>query len=110
MIEHLRFDRPLTWRELLLAWSGLLLVGFLAFYPLIRHGGFHLDDWSNGAGALYPPKGPGLGNVLDFYEHIALFRPVLIVYVPLTYFVFGMHMGLHLAWSVFLAVSVAALL
>jgi len=92
----------------LLAFAGLTLVAALALGPFIRHGGFFLDDWSNGAGALQPPGSPDVGNALSFFTEITAFRPVLIVYVPLTYFVFGMHIHMHDAWSVFLAVLAAA--
>lgn len=108
--EAFRLDRPSTVRELGLAWAALALLAALAFYPLIRHGGFHLDDWSNGAGALYPPGGRSIDNSLSFFQEIALFRPMLILYVPLTYAVFGMHQHVHLAWSVFLALSAVCLL
>lgn len=105
-----RLDRPLTVGELGLAWVALALLAGLAFAPLIRHGGFHLDDWANGAGALYPPGGRSIGNSLSFFKEIALFRPVLIFYVPLTYAVFGMHQHVQLAWSVFLALTAVGLL
>src|SRR4051794_1887037 len=110
MIEALRLGRPLSGRELGLAWAALAILAILAFTPHIRHGGFYLDDWSNAAGALHPPGGPGIGNVLSYFDEITVYRPVLVVYVPLTYLVFGMNMGLHLAWAAALAVIVAAIL
>jgi hypothetical protein len=100
-------SRSFGWREAILASVGFTLLAALVFGPLVLHGGFHFDDWSNGADTLYPPAGT------NEFEHLAettLFRPVLIVYVPLTYIVFDMHMWLHLAWSIALAVAVASLL
>ena len=80
----------------------------MAFGPFVKHGGFFLDDWSNGAGALQPPGRPDVGSALSYYADLTAFRPVLILYVPLTYFVFGMHIHLHDAWSVFVAVLAAS--
>ncbi|MHB2000818.1 MAG: hypothetical protein ACYCSI_11655 [Solirubrobacteraceae bacterium] len=108
-------DRPMgsggpTRRELALAWAALGAFALLVFASHILHGGFYLDDWSNGAGALFPPGGPGLGNALAYYAKLTLYRPVLIVYVPLTYFVLGTHMGYQIAWAVALAVAVSGTL
>lgn len=103
----LRLDRPFASRELALAFAGFVAVAVLTLGPFVRHGGFFLDDWSNGAGALQPPGSPNVGDALSFFAEITEFRPVLIVYVPLTYFVFGMHIHLQDAWSVFLAVLAA---
>lgn len=100
-------NRAFGWREAALAAFGLALLGVLAFGPLVLHGGFHFDDWSNGADTLFPPAGT------NEFEHLAettLFRPVLIVYVPLTYIVFGLHQWLHLAWSIVLGITVSSLL
>lgn len=109
-MSRLLSNRRLSRGELLLAWAGLAIVAALAFIPHIRHGGFYLDDWSNGAGALYPPGGPGVGNALSYFADLTIYRPVLVVYVPALYFAFGMNMELHLIWSVFLALCVAGLL
>jgi hypothetical protein len=108
--EAFRLDRRLTLRELGLAWASLAVLAGLAFAPLVLHGGFHLDDWSNAAGALYPPGGRSISHTLTWYKEFTLFRPVLILYVPLTYVVFGMHQHFLLAWSVFLAWTAVCLL
>ncbi len=100
----------LTLRELLVAWLALAIVGVLAFAPHIRHGGFYLDDWSNGAGSLYPPGGSGFGHALSYFSKLTLYRPVLVLYVPLTYLVLGTHMAFQLAWTALLAIMVAAML
>lgn len=98
--------RPVGRRELLIAWLLLLVLGVAAYTPHILDGGFYLDDWSNGAGSLYPPS----GGALSYFVDLTGYRPVLVGYVPLTYFLFGTHMGLHLAWAAFLGIVVSALL
>ncbi len=98
-----RLDRPLTWRELALAWGALAALAVLAYFSLVLHGGFHLDDWSNGAGTFYPPGGRSISNSLEWFKELTFFRPVLVLYVPLTYVVFGMHEHVFLAWAVILA-------
>ena len=98
---------PLTIREIAIAWTILAIVGALVFLPHILHGGFYLDDWANGAGALRPPGGPGVGHALSYFASLTLYRPVLVLYVPLTYFVFGTHMAYQLAWAAVLATLVA---
>lgn len=109
-ITNLSSRRPLTSREIAFAWIGLAVIGALAFIPRVRHGGFHSDDWSNAAGALYPPNGSGLGNAIAFFADLTIYRPVLVVYVPFIYFAFGMDMAAHLAWVAALAVVLAWLL
>lgn len=108
--EAFSLDRAFTRRELVLAALALGVVGALAFIPHIRNGGFYLDDWSNGAGALYPPGGPGFGNALSYFYELTDYRPVLVLYVPLTYMVLGMHVAYHLALAASLAVLVSVLL
>jgi hypothetical protein len=76
----------------------------------VRHGGFYVDDWSNGASALYPPGGAGIGGALSTFAKVTLYRPVLVLYVPLIYYVFGTHMAFQLAWAVTLAIFVSAML
>lgn len=92
----LRLDRPFAGAELVVALLLLGLVALLALYPRLRYGGFHLDDWSNATIALQ-------SHGMEF----TLFRPVLAFYVPLTYFVLGMHMHFHLALAAVLAVMAA---
>lgn len=82
----------------------------LAFFPHIRHGGFYSDDWSNGALSLLPPEGPGFGHAISAFADLTIYRPVLVIYVPLTYAVFGLHLHLHLLWAGFLAFCLAGLL
>jgi hypothetical protein len=102
-------SRRFTGREYLLALVGLGLVALLALGPHIRDGGFYLDDWSNGAGALQPPGAVNLGDAISYYADLTIYRPVLVLYVPLTYFAFGTDIGVHLAWTAFLSVMAASL-
>ena len=106
----LRLDRSLGWREFALALVALALVAVVALGPHVRDGGFWLDDWSNAVASLQPPGGPNIWHAISLYSEITLYRPVLVLYVPLTYFVFGMNSSLHLAWSAVLAVLAAAAL
>lgn len=103
-------DRRFTKRELLLAWGALAVLGVVVYLPHVLHGGFYLDDWSNGALTLQNPGGNSFSNIVDTYANATLFRPVLIFYVPATYWVFGMHLWMHLAWASFLGILVAWLL
>jgi len=98
-------------RELGIAWAGLALLGFLAFLPHILHGGLYLDDWSDAAGALYPPDGSGVLPAFSFFNDLLhSCRPVLIVFIPLKYFVFGTQVEYLLVLSVVLAVIAAGLM
>jgi hypothetical protein len=96
--------------ELPVAWLGLVVLGILVYAPHILHGGFYLDDWSNGAATLRPHGGGGFGEALAYFSKITLYRPILVVYVPLTYVMFGTHMAYHLAWAAMLAILVACVL
>lgn len=106
----LRLDRDLTLREVLLAWVILASVAALAFFPHVRHGGFYSDDWSNGALSLLPPAGPGLAHAISAFADLTIYRPVLVIYVPLAYAVFGLHLHVYLVWTAVLALCVAGLL
>jgi hypothetical protein len=97
-------DRPFARGEFIVALMLLGFVALLALEPCLRHGGFHLDDWSNAALSLQPPGSPNLGRAISAYSGFTLYRPVLVLYLPLVYFVLGMHMHLHLALAAVLAV------
>jgi hypothetical protein len=92
-----------------LALVALGFVALLALAPHLQHGGFYLDDWSNAAISLQPPGSPNFGNALSAYADMTIYRPVLVVYVPLTYFILGMHMHYHLALAACLAVLAATM-
>jgi hypothetical protein len=103
-------SRGLTGREVALAWLALAVFCALVYAPHVRHGGFYLDDWSNAAETFEPKGGPGFGNVISSFAAIGIYRPVLVIYVPVTYWVFGMHLALHLAWAAALAMLAAGML
>jgi hypothetical protein len=103
-------NRPLSAREALLASGALAILAALVLAPHILHGGFYLDDWADAAGFRYPPGGQSFGNELSFFWDSFHYRPILILYTPLKYFVFGTHMGWILAWTAFLAVLIGGLL
>ncbi|HSR93496.1 MAG TPA: hypothetical protein VLK56_01405 [Solirubrobacterales bacterium] len=88
----------------------LLVLSALVFAPHILHGGFYLDDWGDAAGFRYPPGGQTFGNELSYFWEGFHYRPILVLYTPLKYFVFGTHMGWIIAWTVALGVLVAVLL
>jgi hypothetical protein len=106
--SDVRSQHPLTRSELVIAWLALCVLGAIVFAPHIRHGGFYLDDWINGAQTLYPPGG-GVSGALSVFAKETLYRPMLVLYVPLTYFVFGTHMAYQLAWATLLSVIASAL-
>lgn len=110
MDSRLGAGRRPTPRELAFALLALVAVGLAAYWPHISHGGFYSDDWADIAATLHPPGGGGVGDTLDFYSQVFPYRPVLILYVPLKYWVLGADPGLQLAWAVCLASIVAALL
>ena len=110
LADGLQARRPFKAYELILALIALGVVALLALGPHLRHGGFYIDDWSNAALSLQPPHRPSFGQALSAFANVTIYRPVLVVYVPLTYFVFGMHMHEHLAWAAFLAVFAATML
>lgn len=95
-------------RELVIAALVLTVVGVAAYAANIRDSGFSTDDWANAGLSLQNPD--GAGGVLRSYADLTPYRPALILYVPATYWVFGTHMGLHLAWAVLLAVFVSTML
>lgn len=97
-------------KEVALAALSLALVATLIYLPHIRHGGFYFDDWADAAARFYPPGGPGLAHVLDVYSGLFPYRPALILYIPLKYYVFGANIPLQLAWTVALGVIAATFL
>jgi hypothetical protein len=108
--QALTTRRALSGRELAIAWGALAVLCLLAYTPHILNGGFYLDDWSNGASSLQPDGGPGIGNALSVFVDETLYRPVLVLYAPLTFWVFGTHPELHLAFAAVLALAVVAVL
>ena len=86
-----------------------LLLGILAaavFGSHVLKGGFYNDDWSFSVIYRFAP---------GFFDAVAgmtwqWFRPVTMVYWPLTHALFGLETSLHLAWAIALAVLVSVLL
>jgi len=86
-------------RELLLVSGLLMAVGCLIYVPHVIDGGFTIDDWGHAAAGQYFRDG-----IFETYWQVTPNRPVLVVYVPLTFMLFGPHASVHLAWALFLAV------
>jgi hypothetical protein len=97
-------------REGALAFLFFAVVATAIYLWYVRHGGFYLDDWAEAAGRYYPPGGGGLGSVLSYFHRAFEFRPTLILYMLVKFYVFGMNTELHLAWGVFLGVIAAVML
>jgi hypothetical protein len=100
----------MSFKEAALALLAMLIVGLFAYLPHIKHGGFYLDDWSDVAGTFYPPGGRSLHHTLDYFASLFPYRPGLIIYVPLKYFVLGADPAAQLSLAVLLAMAVAFLL
>lgn len=100
----------MTLHELVAAWGALGLLSFLLFLPHILHGGFYLDDWADAAATLHPSGGSDLMSVFSYFNDLlSSCRPVLIVFIPLKYLLFGTHIKLLLIVSIGLAFLAAAL-
>lgn len=91
--------------ELGIAAGLLLAIALVVFGPHAIENGFTNDDWSNSASVQYP-----VGGVLADYWNLTSYRPVLVVYMPLSHMILGEHPWLHHMWSIVLAVGVSALL
>lgn len=104
-----RWQSPAA-RETLLAFLALGAVAAATLGPYVLDGGFYLDDWGDAAGRFYPPGGASFENVLSYFYDIFHYRPVLVLYTPLKYFLFGTSIPLHLAWTALLAVLIATML
>jgi hypothetical protein len=109
---------PLTRAELLACAALLTLIAAAVFGGHVVHGGFLMDDWSNAAKSRYLASccGPGMtghgigwGAQFDtmLNDGPAGYHLGLPVVVPVAYFLFGIHMGLHLALAVMLGVGMS---
>src|SRR5262249_4286786 len=94
----------MSWRVLAIVFAALLAFGLLAFAGHILHRGFYFYDWAND-----PLHHHGRHRRRDALD-VAGYRPISALYIPLPWIVLGMHMKLHLAWAVVLAVVCATLL
>jgi hypothetical protein len=88
---------------MIVAAVALLALAAAAYGSHILNGGFYYDDWANAAHTHQPPGGGGFGEAVAYYADFTAYRPTLILYVPLTHEVFGLHTGVHLAWAASLA-------
>lgn len=101
----------MTVRELTLAWVGLALLSAIVFLPQILDGGFYLDDWSDAAATLHPSGDSGFFSALSYFNDLLHSgRPVLILFIPLKYVLFGTNVHLLLGLTVALAFLASALL
>jgi hypothetical protein len=98
-------------RELGFAWAGLAVFSALVFLPYIVNGGFFLDDWPDAAATLHPSGGAGFLSALSYFNDLLHSgRPVLILFIPLKYVIFGTNLPFLLGLTVVLAFLASALL
>jgi hypothetical protein len=111
--------RPLTRAELIGCFALLTVLAAVVFGSHVVHGGFLMDDWSNAAKSRYLASCCGLGETGQGIGWSAQYRNMLSdgpagyhlglpVVVPVAYFLFGIHMSLHLALAVMLGVAMSA--
>jgi hypothetical protein len=94
-------------REVLLAGLCLIVVAAATLGPWVLDGGFFLDDWIDAAGRYYPEGGSGFDAVISHFYREFDYRPVLVLFTPLKYYLLGTHISLHLAWTALLGVLAA---
>jgi hypothetical protein len=95
---------PRLLRETALCVLGLACLAVVAYGPHWRHGGFVNDDWSNG----YLVHQVSLSTAIHFVDTGYAQRPVLALYLPLTYKIFGSHIHQYLAYIAMLGVAMSA--
>jgi hypothetical protein len=100
----------LTVKEVLLACAAMTLVAAATFGPHVSGWGFFLDDWADAANRYYPAGGESFSNVMTYFSSTFDYRPVLVVFTPLKYFVFGSDMPAQFVWTLFLAVAIATMI
>lgn len=109
---------PLTRAELIACAALLTLLAAAVFGSHVVHGGFLMDDWSNAAKSKYLASccgvgqtGQGLGFGAQFDTMLsdgpAGYHLGLPAVLPVVYFLFGIHMGLHLALAAMLGVAMS---
>ena len=96
--------------ELLIAAVSLTVVTSCAFARFISSSSFYSDDWADAADRFYTPGGVTVANVISRFHDVFAYRPVLALYVPLKYTLFGTSPALHAIWSATLGLTVAFLL
>lgn len=108
MVRDVVLPREETSRaELALVAGALLLGAVLAYGPHVVNGGFAVDDWIHAAAAHHAPS---LGELLTFYWGETAYRPLLVVYVPLSHLILGAEPWAHHALSLVLATWVSTAL
>lgn len=105
-----RLNRPPAAPEILVAGGLLLLLAAVVFGPHVSGWGFFSDDWGDSAGRYYPPGGESFSSVVDYFANTFSYRPVLVVFQPLKYFVLGDSMPAQFAWTVLLGVAISTML
>lgn len=94
--------------EIAVAAALLMALAAVAYGWHVADGGFYYDDWANAANTHHPIGGGGFGAVIDYYADFTAYRPTLILYIPLTHWIFGDHASLHLAWAAVLTATMSA--
>jgi hypothetical protein len=102
-------QRP-SWREIALVTAGLAALGAVVFGTHVLHRGFYYDDWANYARTRWPKNGNGFIAAVRDTFHAFGYRPMLAIYLPALYTVFGARMALHLAWILVLAIGLSTAL
>ena len=97
-------------REIALCAAGLVLLAAAVFGPHVSGWGAFSDDWADAAGRFYPAGGDSFGNVMSNFSATFGYRPVLVVYTPLKYFLLGANMSAQFAWTIALGVLISVLL
>jgi hypothetical protein len=91
-------------REVLIVACVLVALGALFYGSHVLHGGFSIDDWPHAAEVAYTPH-----PIANEWAGTAS-RPVLAIYMPFIYTIFGPNPWIHHLWSLFLAVCMSTAL
>jgi hypothetical protein len=105
-----RLGRPPTAPEIAIAAGLLVLLAAVVFGPHVSGWGFFSDDWGDSAGRYYPPGGESFSHVIKYFDTTFSYRPALVVFQPLKYFVLGDSMPAQFAWTVLLGVAISTML
>jgi hypothetical protein len=106
--EALLSSGRLSGPEVLCVAVTLSLIAGAVFGSHLKDGGFYNDDWRYYDDYAYPDT-PGFFGAVGTFSW-TWSRPVQMLYWPLTQAAFGLDTGLHLAWALFTAVIMSALL
>lgn len=100
----------LSVKEVLFAAAAMTLVAAVVFGPHVSGWGYFLDDWADASNRFYPPGGESFDHVMTYFSSTFQYRPVLVVFTPLKYFIFGADMPAQLVWTLFLGVAIATMI